>query len=158
MTDAQIQGDQMPTESRDQVTVETLKNLVKETFEFKAQLDIIKKKKTEMEGEYKEMTNKILAYLEDLELESFKVPGFGNAIVQNKYSVKVPREPEEKKKLFQYLQGKGQFLELATINSMTLNSYYKQEFENAVDAGNEDFEIPGIGEPMHYQQLMMRKG
>jgi len=158
MMDQEIQGEQMPTESAEQVTVQTLKNLVKETFEFKAELAILKKQKTEMEVEYKEMTSRILAYLDDLELANFKVPGFGNAIVQNKFSVKVPREPEEKKKLFKYLQDRGEFLELATVNSATLNSYYKQEIANAVDEGNEDFKIPGIEEPMHYQDLQMRKG
>ena len=158
MTDEDIQGDQVPAESRDQITVETLKTLVKETFEFKAKLDIVKKQKTEMEAEFKERTNKILGYLEALELENFKVPGFGNAIVQNKFSVKVPREPEEKKKLFDYLQERGQFWELVSVNSNTLNSYYKQELANAVDEGNEDFKVPGIGEPMHYQSLQMRKG
>ena len=157
MEDSQIQGEQMPTESADQVTVETLKALVKDAFKAKAELDIIKKKKTEMEADFKEMTNKILAYLEDLELDSFKVPGFGNAIVQNKFSVKVPREPDEKAKLFKHLQDRGQFLEMATVNSMTLNSYYKQELANAIDEGVE-YELPGVGEPMHYQSLQMRKG
>jgi len=140
------------------ITAEELKQMVKEAFEARAALDVVKKKKTEMEAQYKEMCNSILFWLEEVELENFKVPGFGNAIVQNKFSVKTPKDPEAKEKLFRYLQGKGHFWEVVSVNSATLNSYYKEQMEEAVEADDFDFAIPGIDEPMHYQQLQMRKG
>lgn len=151
-------GKDESTEPIDPITAEKLRDLVKAGFGKKAEIELVKKQLKELNGEYTEMTSEILAHLDDLELANFKVPGFGNAIVQDKFSVKVPREPDEKQKLFDYLKERDQFMEMVTVNSQTLNSYYKQELEIAKDEGNEDFELPGVGLPMHYQSLMMKKG
>jgi hypothetical protein len=45
---------------------------------------------------------------------------------------------------------------MISINSQSLNSFYKSELEIAKEQGNVGFKIPGIAEPEVYWTLGMR--
>jgi hypothetical protein len=87
--------------------------------------------------------------------EKYVVQGFGTLYFSNRMSVTMPKNPEDREAFFNYLKEKGAFDGLITVNSMTLNSFYKQEAEIA---NSPDFKIPGIGTPTLIKTLNMRRG
>jgi len=99
---------------------------------------------------------KILTFLDEAGLQSFD-GARGKVSVVNRFTVKVPQSIDDKQALFKYLQARKIFYELVSVNSQTLNSFYKQEMEIAKGEGNIDFKIPGIGEPGVKQSISFRK-
>ena len=94
-------------------------------------------------------------------MEKHHVPGWGTLSANKSYSIKTPKTVEDKRKLFEYISGeKGEDVlsDMLTVNSMTLNSFWKAELEIAKSAGNVDWELPGVGEPTQYTKLGMRRG
>lgn len=98
----------------------------------------------------------IIRILEASEIDSVKMNGF-NFYVEEKESVKVPKTLEDKLALFEYLRSLGLFDEMVSMNSMTLNSFYKTMSEEALAKGILEFRMPGVEAPTSYKQLKMRK-
>lgn len=72
----------------------------------------------------------------------------GTFSISHRMSVKLPATPEERKAFFAYLQERGLYDSMVSVNSNTLNAFYKKEFEIANEEGRGlDFAIPGVGEP-----------
>lgn len=82
---------------------------------------------------------------------------FGKIVIQKRFSVRQPKDPEEREKFFNYLREKGLFEDMVSVNSMTLNAYYKQELETARQEGNFDFAIPGLSEPTVVEYVTLRR-
>jgi hypothetical protein len=116
----------------------------------KAQLSMANAKETELE-------TKIIAVLSDFGKQSWKTE-VGNFIISNRFSVKTPKTPEEKAQFFDYLREKGIFEDMVNINSQTLQGFYRAEMDAALDRGEVNFRMPGIGEHSYVQTLSMRKG
>jgi len=119
----------------------------------------IDRKKLELEKQQEEFLGiqaEIIRILEAMDAESIKIHGF-NFYVEEKASVRVPKTIEEKRLLFAYLKEQGLFEEMVSVNSQTLNSFYKSMAEQAAAEGNLDFRIPGVEEPSSYKQLKMRR-
>jgi len=89
-------------------------------------------------------------------MDSVKAHGF-LFYKQTSTSVTTPKTSEEKQALFEFLQSKGIFLEIASVNSQTLNSFYKSLAAEAEEQGNYDFKMPGVGEPTTYTSLKLRR-
>jgi hypothetical protein len=124
--------------------------------ELKLDLD---KRKIEMERVQAEFTTlqlEIINILESMNIDSVKTHGF-NFFIEEKASVKTPKTLEEKRMLFDYLTSQGMFDEMVSVNSMTLNSYYKAMAQQAAEQGILDFKMPGIEEPSMYKTLKMRR-
>lgn len=111
----------------------------------------------------KEVQSKIQAHMEQSELEKFIVKGYGTFSVQSNFSVKVPGTEEHREAFFAYLKERGIFESMITVNSATLNAWYKQELAAIAakaEAGEDvdpDFKIPGIEEPKDFNVLRFRK-
>lgn len=98
--------------------------------------------------------------MEAMELDKQHVPGCGTIFRQKNFSVKVPKNPEDKEALFNWIavhKGKDVLDNMMSIHSASLNSFYKSELEIAKEEGNVDFAIPGIDMPEVYWTLGMRK-
>lgn len=76
--------------------------------------------------------------------------------MKEKTSVKVPKSPEDKAAFFGYLREQGVFDDLATVNSATLNSWYRAELEVRRASGKSE-EVPGLGSVTSYYDLSVRK-
>ncbi len=100
---------------------------------------------------------KVLAYMEQYELEKMHVPGFGTLSQINRFTVTVPKG-DQKLEFFEYLKENGTFEDMATVNSMTLNSWFKEKMDEALAEGNIEFKIPGLSEPKVNKTLGFRKG
>lgn len=91
------------------------------------------------------------------EIDSIRAHGY-LFYKENKTSVSAPKDLDAKRELFKFLEDKGIFLEMVSINSMTLNSLYKSLAEQAMEEGVLDYRMPGVAEPVNYVNLKIRKG
>lgn len=140
-----------------EVTVSSLDKLCEEYAEMRLLLD---EKKQEIKAKTEELEaieTKIIEALTQSGKNSWDSRA-GKVVIQTRYTVAVPKTPEERKKFFDYLKEKGDFDNLITVNSQSLNAYNKQEMEHALENGDVNFKIPGLGEPSMAQFLQLRKG
>ena len=141
----------------DKVTVE----------EFEGLVDTIAKQRDVCDGKKEELKeeNRKLAVLEEKAVLLMKKLGrtnykglSGTMYIGHRLSVKVPAGDENRSKFFDYLKGKGIFDRMITVNSNTLNSYYKTEHEKAeADGKLSEFKIPGIDEPTIVERLNFKR-
>lgn len=122
-----------------------------------------REKKARLNAQIKELNeaeerdeSKILEMLEAAELDSFDGTK-GKVSIVNRFTVRVPQSITDKQALFDYLKKRKIFFELVSVNSQTLNSFYKKEMEIAQSEGNTEFKIPGVGEPGVKKSLSFRK-
>ena len=126
----------------------------------KAVVENIKDRLADEQKKLSELQNKALNKLEAAEVDKFSVPGMGTIYKQKNFSVKVPKDPTDKQNLFKYIEsnkGDDVLFNMLSINSRTLNSFYKEERTSAVERGDIEWSIPGIEEPEVFYKLGMRK-
>ena len=102
----------------------------------------------------------ILSYFEENDMSSFRVDGVALISVTEKLSVKTPKTPEEKLAFFNYLKetkGDEVMLHYQTVNSVSLNSFYKAEMDTKSPEEKLCFNMPGIGAPTLVKKLSVRK-
>lgn len=78
----------------------------------------------------------------------YDAEGIGKVQLVDRMSVSYPKDLEARKQFVTWITdrlGEEGLLTYLTVNSQTLNSMYKQEFENADDPAM--FSIPGLSEP-----------
>lgn len=120
-----------------------------------------KKKQLEMEKEILDaLEADILQAFEENDLTSFKLDGVANVSISHRLTVPTPKTIEEKKAFFDWVaKNKGEEVRdaMMTVNSMTLNSFYKAEYESLSDDEKLVFQIDGIGLPSMHKTLSVRK-
>lgn len=114
--------------------------------------DMEKKVGVELETAKKRM----VAALEAAGVDSAEVAGYSFSL-RAKLSVRLPSSDEERTAFFDYLKNKGLFEQMISVNSNTLNSWYRGEAEAALEQGDIDFSVPGINNVSSYIELGMRK-
>lgn len=109
------------------------------------------------ETKLRDLEGKLLMHMEETEQEQVHIPGRGKIHTVDRFTVPVPKNMDDKKAFFKHLTERGIFFEMASVNSQTLNSFYKSEMEAAIARGDSDFKLPGIAEPSHIRTLSVRK-
>ncbi len=105
------------------------------------------------------MQAKMISVLEKFGRSNYSIPGAGMLIKSERLTVTLPKTPEDKQAFYTYLKEKELFEHLVTVNSMTLNAFYKKEFDIAAEEGRAvGFKIPGISDPKTITTLNVRKG
>ena len=131
-------------------------DLCREASELKREIadaeEILDRKKKAMA----DISHRILGVMDLTELEQVRAHGF-LFYREHKTSVSAPKEPEKKKELFDFLEARGILLDIASVNSQTLNSLFKALANEAAEAGDLDYRMPGVGEPVNYVNLKMRR-
>ena len=100
---------------------------------------------------------KVIKALEAANKTSYDVKGVAKITRTSRLMVRVPTDPAKKKEFFEYLTKRGMFETLATVNSASLNSFYNEEAETALENNIFPFSIPGIEEPTERVNIQMRK-
>ena len=141
------------------VNIQQITKLVESLKEAKNDYDAKKAEATNAEKFYKGLRMDVLAILKAAGQSKFFAEGIGTVSVTQKLSVTVPKTHEEKNEMLQFFAAQGQdvFLTYATVNSMSLNSYYKLQTEEYAKKG-ETFSIPGVGAPTMMENISFRKG
>lgn len=135
---------------------DVLKRLTALAADYKIKVEDLSRELSTAQADLTTVQTEITRTLEALGIDSVKMNGF-NFYVQENESVKTPKTLEEKQAFFEYLRGLGLFDEMVSVNSMTLNSFYKTMSEEALSKGILEFRMPGIAAPTSYKQLKMRK-
>lgn len=135
---------------------ENLNDLATQYSFLSTRIEECKETEKTLQEERRSIEQKIQAYMEASELSKFSMDGLGTFYNVEKMSIRVPKG-EDKMVFFEHLKKEGSFNDLATINSMTLQGYYKSKAEEAA-AKNEPLpDIPGLKEISFYKQLHLRK-
>lgn len=146
------------------ITVEQLDKLSNDFKEAKLKYE---EAKTIYNGFYAEMQTaqtKMVEALEQAGKTKYLAEGVGTFYFIDKVSVKVPKDTEEKKKLFNFLlekYGEVVYWDKVNIHSASLNALYNEELEEhnrKVQAGEAegDFHIPGLEAPTSNRTLGFR--
>ncbi len=142
------------------IKLKDFESLIAETYALDAELDELKRTVIEPKRQrLEELERLVLQTLADHDMSSYK-SAHGTVIRSLRYSVRTPKSIEEKVEFFEWLnreKGRDVYWAMATVNSQTLNSFYKAEMEAAKEDGNFDFRVPGIGEPEATPILSRRK-
>lgn len=140
--------------------IAAFEKLVGEAYALDAEIVEIKRQTLEpKQKRLDEVEALILQTLADNDLKSFK-SSHGLVVRSLRYSIKTPKSNEEKVAFFEWLnkeKGREVYWAMATVNSQTLNAFYKAEMEAAKEAGTFDFSIPGLGAPEAQPILSRRK-
>lgn len=139
------------------VTLNDLEALCAQIATERSICDQISAVKKEQDRKLEDQERKLLDLLRALEKTSYQSK-VGTFSVSHRLSVRIPGTPEARTAFFDYLKNRGLFEQMITVNSATLNSFYKNEFEIAKEQGDGmDFEMPGIGEPSISETISFRK-
>lgn len=131
--------------------VEELKAKCLEMIEQKKKCESIKQELKEENLKLESQRAFLAEKLEELGLKKFDT-GEGVITRVEKFNVRM----ENKQKFFDHLREKGIFEDLATVNFQTLNRYYKDEMEIAIEEGAIGFDIPGVEVSSNFTQLQVR--
>lgn len=136
------------------ITIEDLNKAAEAYAEARKKYDETRKIHSEANIVMEEKKAFLLELMKKTNQDSFKVKGLGNFIKTNRYTIKVPKSLGDKVEMLKYLRNRGEdtYLSLVSVNSMTLNSWYKTEKEN-----DPNFNLPGVGEPTHMENITWRK-
>lgn len=135
-------------------------DLVKEMWKRKETVDQLKDQLKLESSQMEAVKAKALKAMETMELDKQHIPEYGTIYRKKNFSVKTPKTLEQKEALFGWIgesKGRDVLRSMLSINSQTLNSFYKAEMEVAKEEGNVDFALPGIDTPELYWTLGMRK-
>lgn len=143
------------------ITTDELDAMVKDMAKLKADYEALKMQSNTAHEKYQESRAKLIATLQAAGKTKYHVDGVGTVSVTEKLKIRVPKDPEDKAKFFEWLQrryGMEGYLTYATVNYNSLNSLYNNEFEQARLEGTADnFSIDGVGNPEHEYGLSFRK-
>ncbi len=140
-----------PIEFAQHVTTEELDEAVrlirKCTEDYEAKSAIAKDAHFQLEHAKKTLTDLLVKAGKS----KYDAEGIGKVAMVNRLSVKFPKDLNDRKSLMEWLRGKmgdEGVLTYFTINSQTLNSLYKEQFEHAKLHGDAaTLTIPGLDEP-----------
>lgn len=82
------------------------------------------------------------------------VEGLGTVSKAVKYSVSMPKDPDEKRKVLDYFKSFGDdfYYNIVNVYYQSLNAFYNQKREE-----DPTFTIDGVGEPQRSEELRFRK-
>ena len=159
--DAPVWGDKempawgIPVEEPDKWTTDQLEGLAKEAFAAKRLADEHQQKEKNHRARQHEIEAAIQKYLEFYNKEKY-ISAVGDINIRTRHSFKIPKEPKDKKALFEWMQKKGIFWQYVNVNSQSLNSLMKSEME-AAEVSGESFSVPGISEATEYKRISLKE-
>jgi hypothetical protein len=143
------------------VTTAELDLLVKRMRE--AQLDYDQKSLISKEAHFhlEGCKKKLLDLLTKAGKTKYDCEGVGKVTISERMSVSYPADLDERRKFVSYLQetfGEEGVMTYLTVNSKTLGTFYKEQFNNAKETGDaSEFTLPGIPEPKASLTIGFRK-
>lgn len=137
-----------------EITVEELDDLCREVVKTREDYEAAHKTSNEYDAIHKKAKAKLMEALTKLGKKTYTVDGLGTVSKVERLKVTVPKDLESKKKMIEYFLSQGDNIssKYLTVNSMSLNSWYRQEADN-----DPLFELPGVEEPTLDEYLRIAK-
>ena len=138
------------------ITVSQLEAEIQEAFELRSKYEEAKNISNQEYEKLEAKQRRIMGMLEKLEMDSYKGKAgtFSYSLVE---SFKVPKDLEGREKFFAFLKERGVYDTMISVNSRTLNAFAKEELAAAENAGELDFQIPGLEKGDPSPKFVMRK-
>jgi hypothetical protein len=117
--------------------------------ELREDYEATKKISNDKYADLKKAEGKLCEYLETSGLDKFSVPEIGTVSLVSSLQFQTPKTLDEKNDLFGYIKneyGEEVLQGYLSINSNTLNSFLKEEYNKKISMG-ENPEIPGVSAP-----------
>lgn len=135
-----------------------VKELTQDLWQLRETKEDVKKDLESLQRRIDEIEGKLISILDAADMDRFDGDDC-TVYLQEKTSVRIPKDPEAKREFFDYLKHRGEdlFSSMVTVNSQTLNAWYREQEQLALERGELELRIPGLGEPSRYQQLSVRK-
>jgi len=129
------------------VTVEELDVLVTSIFDKKKEIEEYSIGGKKLNSDLFALKEKAVVYLKELDRRDYKAER-GTISIKSRWRVNMPANDQLKAELFDHLRERGLFDKYATVNSMSLNSLYKEDWEEAKRKGEGmEFSMPGLERP-----------
>ena len=140
------------------MNLQDMENLMTELSNIRSKIDDLHLEEKKLSEVKDTIESKILEELKAVGNDSYK-SAHGTAYIATSLSYKMPKEQTGRESLFDYIKSKGEdvYNNLITIHSQTFNAWCKAETEAAKEAGTFPFEIPGVEDPVSYEQLRFRR-
>ena len=119
------------------VDLETMDALIKESVDAWALVDKAKEEHSIVYKKAMDVDDKILLLLKKSGKSKYFVDDIGTMSITQRSQVTVPKDRKSKEAFFNYLKSLGEdvFYLLATVNSQSLNSWYKEQLDQHSDKG-----------------------
>lgn len=145
-------------EVKREVSVKELDEAVKKLSALRKEHDELKTKASDKWAQCEEAEAKLLELLEASGKKSYDVDGVARVTLVSKTSITVPKDLEQKKKLFEWIKnrfGDDGLLAYQTVNFQSLNSLYNKTIEEVIERGTE-IDVSAFGLPSVYKTLQVR--
>lgn len=137
-------------------TLKALTGLCEKMTLLRADKDALEDKVSAINTELKAIEEKIIQYFKEYGLPSLKTDAGTFSIIKRK-SFTQPATPEDRVAFYKYLQEKGLFESMISVNSRTLSSWAGKEVEAMAEQGNANWLPPGLKAPHEYETIGIRK-
>lgn len=144
----------------DDVTTKELDARIQAMATAKENYEAAKKASDEAFREYDGLRSEVLALMEQAGKKSYRVDEVGLVSVRHDLKVKYPATLEDRTKFLEWVRttkGEEFFNSFVSVNYQTLNSFYNQEFAQAIENNQGSFELPGISQPTSEPVLSFRR-
>lgn len=138
------------------VSLKAINELIEKIKANRDQKEKLDEQLSELAREKETLEVKLIEYLKDSGMTSFKGP-HGQAIITKRKRVSQPATPEDKAAFFDYLKEQGLFEAMVSVNSNTLSSWAVTEIESKKKEGIFGWVPPGLKEPSEYESISLRK-
>ena len=137
------------------MSLENLEDLFQKYYQYRELKEQLDKELKDVNASLTKLEGEILEGLEKAGKNSWELPDAKFHIAE-KESFTNPKDPDRAKEFREFLIAQG-LEDMLTVNSMKLNSWASQEFENAKTRNDVHFRIPGLDLPITYKKLYMRR-
>lgn len=106
------------------------------------------------------MESTLMTHLQENDMKSFKVDGVASISISERMTVQTPKTNDDKAAFFKWLgttKGDDVMINYMTINSNSLNSLIKAEYESLTDDQKLLFQVPGLQPAALSYKLSVRK-
>lgn len=141
--------DELRTSSTDEQTVST--TTLSELNELAMLIAVLRDDEKRAKDAAKDITaqleakeNRMVEILLENGMQNYRAPA-GLCSLSFRTSVRQP-QGDARNQFYEWLKKENRFEDMISVNSQTLNSYYKEQFELAKERGDSDFSIPGLTE------------
>lgn len=143
-------------EETESLTFAELEKICKQFADKKAEIEVLETQVKSLKAEQEDLQQIISTHLDSLEKSSYD-SAVGKVVAKDIFTVSSPKTPEAREKFFAYLKEKGVFDDLISINSKTLNAFYKAEKKIADENQQLEFNIPGLDEPYYKRTISLTR-
>lgn len=141
------------------LSVEDLNKAVSDYTDLRRQYEEAKKISNDKYADLKKAEGKLCEYLANSGLDKFSVPKLGTVSLVSSLQFQTPKTLDDKSALFGYIKseyGAEALQGYLSINSRTLNSFLKEEYDKKMLQGQNP-EIPGVNAPTVNKTLRFNK-